>query len=376
MRLLSTRLLLLPCISLWALALFLIFDQTPANDSYRYLEEAKFVQEYGLDYFEKTNSAPYYWFYPIVLSQVLVFMEPVEVWDASFYLNILLYGAAAYLFYEILRWYCRPLVSFVGFLAFLFCFEMWHWTYYLLTEIPYIFLCIGFFYFLYKPKQNICYQLLSLLVFGLSILFIKPVGFIFIGLCLTGLFIRYFGFKVGKKQMLLTSSFIGIFGIGVFYLLFKSADSGLGINTYLEGFAGHFRNGDIIKDRLEYRIEQGDEHWLVFAIKLFLLRVFYFWYPLIKGYSLSHLLMNAVFLLPVFVLGFMGLIRQLLVKRDSICLSLVFIIVGFTVFHSATFLDFGHRYRSPLIWIMLFFACILLQCVWDRYQIFSLKSKK
>lgn len=352
---------------IWMMGVFFVFDPVPAPDSYRYLQEAELANKHGVNYFEKSNSAPYYWLYPIVLGMMKGFVEGEMIWDAAFYLNIILYAASAFIFYKILEWFCRPLISLLGLLAFLGCFEMWHWTYYLLTEIPYIFLCIAFFYQLYHPKCHTLVKWCFLFFTGLGILFIKPVGFIYVGLCLGGYLIRYVNLRISRYQLGIIFGLIILFVGGVYSLLVGSADSGLGVNTYLEGFAGHFRNGDIIKDRSEYRIDQGELHWLLYGLKLFFLRVFYFWCPLIQGYSISHLLYNGVYLLPIFVFGLLGMIKQLLYERESVFLSLFFILVGFTGFHAATFLDFGHRYRSPLIWIVLLFACIFLQYLVDKF---------
>lgn len=99
---------------------------------------------------------------------------------------------------------------------------------------------------------------------------------------------------------------------------------------------------------------QGDPGFVEFAVGnvhhvfvMGVLKVVFFFAPFVPRHSLVHILINAVTMLPVYVLGFAGMVRA---RRRCYPLFRLCIgpVVGILIVTAVTFVSYDFRYRAPV----------------------------
>lgn len=91
------------------------------------------------------------------------------------------------------------------------------------------------------------------------------------------------------------------------------------------------------------------------------------WTVFLHRYSTGHLVVNVVTLLPLFVLGFAGMILAVARARQREGLLLpVLLILAVTYFHAVTLVDWDFRYRYPVLPFMGILAAWTVVTLLDR----------
>ena len=91
----------------------------------------------------------------------------------------------------------------------------------------------------------------------------------------------------------------------------------------------------------------------------------YFCTPWLPHYSLAHALINAAFFAPIYVLGASAwLLRRRLLPAQQIAVFLLLsLVVLMSAFHAMTMIDYDHRYRLPLLPVLIVLAACGLEAV-------------
>jgi hypothetical protein len=106
--------------------------------------------------------------------------------------------------------------------------------------------------------------------------------------------------------------------------------------------------GMIIHDRPETWIAKPENFFEI--VSLYFIRLFYFFTPYIKNFSIIHILLNLlqtfIVLFSIFIWVFLGKKYDLINKTIMLILLTSIFVAGF---HSFTLIDYDFRYRFPII---------------------------
>lgn len=111
-----------------------------------------------------------------------------------------------------------------------------------------------------------------------------------------------------------------------------------------------FERGIVVSDRLETYVGTPDGYMDV--LEMILKRLFYYWIPLRLGeapYTLTHNIVNLVYVLAVWPLMIIGIRRMIAADRRCriAVLFLVMVALSYALLHSVTLLSFDWRYQLP-----------------------------
>lgn len=345
------------CLGLvWALFFNLGFGYgILSSDSHFYLGHAQGFQETGLSHILEVKLPFYYWILPTILAGLKTVFG--TSWQEGYLAVQCIASGLFYLGCFQIATHLRGWKAGLLTLAFgLVCYEFLGWSRYVLTDTIFAAIVVCFVYRLLRLESSGWRSksdgISAIFLFLLTVI-ARPIGFLIPFALSLYLFFRYIGELNRYWKIRVIAGLFSMIVMGVFIIVFVWEDYGL--QRYFDVFSGFYENGIIIKHRPAYDlsnealIESGFFGKLIFVAEIILYRVMMFWNPFIEGYSTSHLFFNAFTLLPYFVLTLYAVVRNFRAQF----MSLIMVLFTVTLFHSLTIIDSDHRYRVPLLGIVL-----------------------
>lgn len=133
------------------------------------------------------------------------------------------------------------------------------------------------------------------------------------------------------------------------------------LDDYLAWTVSFFRHGIVVKTRVELLLDSPPSYLEI--IRIMLHRLLYYWVPIRFGdrpYSMMHNVVNAVYIVAVLPLFFVGATRLFQDGRTIALAALFLLMVGyaFALMHAMTLVGFDWRYQVPaMVPFWLFAGC-------------------
>jgi hypothetical protein len=104
--------------------------------------------------------------------------------------------------------------------------------------------------------------------------------------------------------------------------------------------------------------------WLGF-LAITIQKWIYFWSPWLPHYSLAHSMMNIAFFAPTYALGAIAWwrVRRLSAMQQLSVYLLLSLALLISAFHAMTLIDYDHRYRLPLLPVLIMLATLGLEAL-------------
>lgn len=350
--------------------LWILLNQEPvqSNDTNFYIHHARNIAKDGISYLFANELPPYYWLFSAILTPIQLWCPeqlPIIVVGAQ----ALMWGGLCVLVYMICHLYCSNLSSLICSAIFGISFEILQWTNYVLSDILYVTLFTSYIYCILLLKKGFRNSIFLIICgIGLTLIFARPIGFI--ASCIGSLSVLITCINNHKwKSLFCYFSFYSIVGIFLVIILFSKTDKIIKNDTervspqgYMTLFTERFADGTIIDERPAHNLSpnQNEANW-IFYMRVFSKRCIYFWSPFISGYSFIHTVINTILLMPIIITGFIGMFLSLKKLNIVEFSTLILPVVVFTGFHSLTLIDYDHRYRIPVLWIMIVFSAFVIE---------------
>jgi hypothetical protein len=271
--------------------------------------------------------------------------------------NIVLYAAAVYLCFRVWA-LIAPLTSpraVAAALVVLFgCVDVPMWTFYLLGDVTFLFLLAAFWFFL---TQAVLFgdtrRWAMALAVAVGAALVRPTAVVVIAFWFTAaaymfLRARRFGRATVAIVFIVVPFFIAEFAWP--YVVYRVAANGghaSFMRTAFTELLPWYLNGSVVCDRVETYLAPPVAYFDF--VRLTLVRLLYFFFPLRAGYSLAHNMALALYAPMLVALASVGW-RQLR-QRDDRHASFAFLLLAFTfyfgLFHSMTYVDYDWRYQIP-----------------------------
>jgi hypothetical protein len=271
--------------------------------------------------------------------------------------NIVLYAAAVYLCFRVWA-LIAPLTSpraIAAALAVLFgCVDVPMWTFYLLGDVTFLFLLAAFWFFmtqavLFGDRRS--WTIALAVAAGAAL--VRPTAVVVIAFWFTAagyMFLR----TRGVSHTMVAIVFIVVpFCVAEFawpYVVYRVSANGGQAPVLQSAFAElvpWYLNGSVVCDRPETYLTPPVAY--LDFVRLTLVRLLYFFFPLRAGYSLAHNMALALYAPMLVALASVG--WQQLRQRDRTHASLAFLLLAFMyyfgLFHSMTYVDYDWRYQIP-----------------------------
>jgi len=245
--------------------------------------------------------------------------------------------------------------------------EIMFWSRFVLSDISYMFINFCLFYltaklFLADNKRIIGYSLVIILILFLNCIY-RPVGLVMIPVIIFAFYL-----KMPKRKMRWGIFF---FSLTVFALVLISFHSAVIKNTVLWPFefGKNYLSNSVVGTYREGMVIRGRPHTYHLApvtigdyISITLDKFVHYFYFSDKMFKFFHKIINYLIFLPLyslFILGIIGTFKKASLPnvKSLIALSLI-IIIGFSLFHASTGLDYHWRFRLPIFPYLLFVAGI------------------
>jgi hypothetical protein len=272
-------------------------------------------------------------------------------------MNIVLYAAAVYLCFrvwELITPLTSPKTVLTALVVLFGCVDVPMWTFYLLGDVTFLFLVAAFWFCLTHAvlSGGTRHWMLSLAIAVCAAL-VRPTAVVVIAFWFTAaafVFMRARGFPRASLAVAFVAVPFVVAELAWPYLIYRIAASG-GETPVLRGAFAEllpwYLNGSVVCERPETYLAPPVTYFDF--VRLTMVRLFYFFYPLRSGYSLTHNLTLALYT-PILV-GFGWVGWRQLVQRGGACASLAFLVVAFIfdfgLFHSMTYVDYDWRYQVP-----------------------------
>jgi hypothetical protein len=271
--------------------------------------------------------------------------------------NIVLYAFAVYLCFRIwamIAPFTSARATAVALLVLFGCVDVPMWTFYLLGDVTFFFLLAAFWFLLARAVLfgGTRGWALALVVAAVAAL-VRPTAIVVIAFWFTAaayMFLRARG--VGPRTIA-TVFLVVPFGVAEFvwpYFVYRVAANGGHapvLRAAFDELLPWYLNGSVVCDRLETYLAPPVVY--LDFVRLTLVRLLYFFFPLRTGYSVAHNM--ALVLYAPMLVGFACVGWRQLRKRDTAHASLAFLLLAFMyyfgLFHSMTYVDYDWRYQIP-----------------------------
>ena len=345
-----------------------------SSDSYTYISWADQLIANNLSFseFHKSKESSFiYFFYDFFLLYIsLLKIIFNEFWQtAFFYLNLLYLGISLKIFYELSNFSRNQLkINIILIALLILSLDFLVWPHFLLTESIFIMLFMSsiFFYreyFIESNTRNLFY-LLGFIVFSILSLFIKPGS---IGLLSGLLFFHIFkDISWFKNEFLIKIFFIGLIFLIPFIFEFVLNALNDTNNLKISQLIGYAQSGFIIDDRESTYIISDN----INLRDVFLMRLFYFFIPIVPEMSKLHIFADSVFALVLFLslLTWTLFSNRYLIHSKKLCKLMLCIFMFSAFYHSATLIDYDWRYRFPSLMPMVLFVFYNLKEIFLLYD--------
>ncbi len=329
------------------------------QDSQFYSNAASILLDTNFNFLELLNRGfpPYYWSYPAILA---LFQNNIQY---IIYFQIFAGALSSVFLYFIVSKIFNKLTGIFAALMFGLFFEIFQWDTYLLTDSLFVSFIITaiFLYFLSQQKKKNLYRILLSFVL-LLLLFLRPTF-----LPLLGALILTVSWKWQRhNKIIFFAAGVTVAFLVVLALLRQEPGAHLSIQGYAHYFVSLFQSGIIVRDRSEFIFPTYFTPELSFTnlflfLQIFLAKLVSFWSPTAKKFSLSHIFLNLVTFIPLYIFGLIGIFKSLRnLPQDELAKKITLFsfscLLSFWIFHSLTEIDFDWRYRMPALPFLIIFA--------------------
>ena len=345
-----------------------------SSDSYTYISWAEQLIANNLSFseFHKSKESSFiYFFYDFFLLYIaLLKIIFNESWQTIFfYLNLLYLGISLKIFYKLSNFSRNQLkINIILISLLVLSLDFLIWPHFLLTESIFIMLFMSSIfcykeYFIESHARNHFY-LIGFIIFSILSLFIKPGS---IGLLLGLLFFHIFkNFSWFKNEFLIKIFVVGLIFFIPFVFDFVLNSLNNTNNFKISQLIGYAQSGFIIDDRESTYIISDN----INLRDVFLMRLFYFFVPIVPEMSKLHIFADSVFTL-FFLLSLLTwaiFSNRYSISSKTLC-KLMLCIFSFSAFyHSATLIDYDWRYRFPSLMPMVLFVFYNLKEIFLLYD--------
>lgn len=325
-----------------------------SSDSFWYSEAADNLIKLDFNlfkyYLQNTHTIPsFFYTFPVLLIALSKLLFVTE-WQNTFMIfNLIIVFFSLILFSKsLLLLKVRPLVISFAILFLTLSIDLLTWPRYVLTDMIFSFLVTFIIYVIIKSivENKSYYFLLTLLM---TLIFLtRPTSFAFIFAFIFFVFLLKIQINYSPKVIVLIIFSLFVFTpfiLTIFYQLMKFY---LNTNSKALLIIDMVQAGMIIHDRPETWIAKPENFFEI--VSLYFTRLFYFFTPYIKNFSIIHILFNLlqafIVLFSIFIWIFLGKKYDLINKTIMLILLTSIFVAGF---HSFTLIDYDFRYRFPII---------------------------
>jgi len=228
-------------------------------------------------------------------------------------------------------------------------FEVLNWDRYILTDSFNLSLVIIMIYMILRwtrLKNKFCLFALWIPFLLITLFFTRPTNLVLISL--TIVFVLIQAFSPSLKTLTISTFFLCV-GLVVLWFPVSQTQFYKGMSDFS---TKNLIRGEVINDSPDQDINQNFQ-WetasklkkATFISKVFLKRTVYFWTISLDRYSLSHKILNWVWLFPFFLAGWISMIALWLKARSVETFYITVMILAYVVFQSLMIIDFDFRYR-------------------------------
>ena len=222
------------------------------------------------------------------------------------------------------------------------------WPRYVLTDMVFSFLVTFIIYVIIKSmiKNKSYYFLLTLLM--ILMFLTRPTSLVFILAIIFFIFLLKIQINYSPKVIILIIFLLFVFTPFILTIFYQLMEFYINTNSIALFITDMVKAGMIIHDRPETWIAKPENFFEI--MNLYFIRLFYFFTPYIKNFSIIHIFLNLfqtfIVLFSIFIWIFLGKKYDLINKTIMLILLISIFVAGF---HSFTLIDYDFRYRFPII---------------------------
>lgn len=332
--------------------LFKGFEMSPDSFWYSRAADDLIQLDFNLSkyYFNNTHTIPsFFYTFPVIVIAILKLLFGTE-WQNTFIIfNLILLFFSLVLFSKsLLLLKVRPLVVSLAIPFLTLSIDLLTWPRYILTDMIFSFLVIFIIYVLIKSIiKDKSYSFLLILL--MTLLFMtRPTSIAFILAIIIFIFLLKTKLNYNPSVIMLIIFSFFVFTPFLLTISYKLMQFYLNTNAQAIFILDMVKAGMIIHDRPETWISKPENFFEI--LNLYFVRLFYFFTPYIKNFSLVHILLNVlqtfIVLSSILIWTFLGKKYDLINKTIMLILLISIFVAGF---HSFTLIDYDFRYRFPLI---------------------------
>lgn len=296
--------------------------------------------------------------YPLYLSMFLKANGNIkEIADAVIFGQIALSSMSIVFLYYIMKMITGSrVISLVFALLFSANFQMLNWVRFIMSDsfnLTYVIIATYFVVraILVDKGRKITLPLSIILV--ILALFVRPTNLPFVAISLLALVLFLSGKNLKKIMMGALVCIVAAAAVSAFIYSKNKAEiddfsSLLFERSIVQGKVISGRPHTTVKKDFDWN-QAGTMTKTFFAFKVVFKKALYFWNVSVKGHSMKHLLVNAVVLIPLYILAMIALYRMIRYREGRVLWLFIMYIAAFTVFHALTFVDYDDRYRIVLM---------------------------
>ena len=242
----------------------------------------------------------------------------------------------------------RPLVISLGFLPLIISIDLLTWPRFILTDTIFLFIVLAVVFLIIKiiVKKTFYIYFLSFLM--VLLFFTRPTSFPYIFAVIIFISFSKISINYTPKFIVFIIFLIFVFTPFIFAFIYQFIEIYLNNNPRAIFIIDKVESGIIIHDRPETWVDSPKTYFEL--VNLYFKRLFFFFTPYLKNFSLIHNLLNLFqsFIILVSLILWFCLGK----KYDSENKTILFILlISILVagFHSFTLIDYDFRYRTPII---------------------------
>ncbi len=339
------------------------------GDSERYDAWARAIADQGLSYYANNLDKPYYWGYATVVAifrAIFGFDYPLLIFQCLFSAlsAVFIYKTAMLIFNS------KPAALYSG-IIYAMCHQTIYWCHVLYSDsigLALEIICI-YLFFLQKTQQKKqrVLTIVLLVICALMFMSIRTTSFITVAVLTAGLFSQ-----LPKKPKKIIGLTVCAVIVGALIYMFANSKGEHGLASRLDYYIDLFKSGTIVYGGMDIDLPKSHFDSPVFALDIILvvlLRAVCFWGIALPFMEISEMIMNVINLVPLFILGFGGLIRA---KKQKIsgCVYFAALIIATNIVQALSEVDFAYRYRIPI------YPALIIPAGWFLHGLLKKTDKK
>lgn len=324
---------------------------TYGGDSEYYVSQAKEILSNGLQYYIEHVATPYYWGYPSFLAVCIAIVG--ENWTAIALIQVFLSAfSMIFLFRLVNDILSQTSLAILLTLFYKLILDTSMWDGRILSDSLGMTLECMTLYFFYTGMKNRQKRDYTLFVIWAVLFFMTRTNSVSLLIVLTAAILL----KIpGKTKWIIFGVIVAAILAGLFI---AGENVNLGLGARAENFASYYRKGEIVHGRPEYDYHIPEDHigsllFILDIVIMIILKAKYYWSIYFSDYSMTHIVICLVTILPIFLITLFSVI-QIIKDRQKQLYPFVIGIVSYSFIQICTEVDFDLRYRAPV-----FLLCII-----------------